>query len=41
VDVKSTFLYGDIEEEIYMTLPEGHQEKGKTARLQKCIYGLK
>jgi hypothetical protein len=41
VDIKSAFLYGDLEEEIYMTLPKGHREKGKTARLGKCIYGLK
>jgi hypothetical protein len=40
VDVKRIFLYGDLEEEIYMTLPEGGQEKDKTALLQKCIYGL-
>jgi hypothetical protein len=26
---------------MFMTLPEGHREKGKTARLRKCIYGLK
>jgi hypothetical protein len=39
VDVKSTYLYGDLDEEIFMTLPEGHREKGKTARLRKCIYG--
>jgi hypothetical protein len=41
VDIKGTFLYGNLEEEIYMTLPEGHREKSKIARLQKCIYGLK
>jgi hypothetical protein len=41
VDVKSAFLYGDLEEEIYMTLPDGRREKGKIARLRKCIYGLK
>jgi hypothetical protein len=40
VDVKSAFLYGDLEEEIYMTLPEGHQVKGKTVRLQIYIYGI-
>jgi hypothetical protein len=40
VDVKSTYLYGDLDEQIFMTLPEGHREKGKTARLRKCIYGL-
>jgi hypothetical protein len=41
VAVKSAFLYADIEEEIFMTLPKGHREKGKTARPQKWIYGLK
>jgi hypothetical protein len=39
VDVKSTYLYGDLDEEIFMTLPEGHREKGKTAQLRKYIYG--
>jgi hypothetical protein len=41
VDIKSAFLYGDLAEEIYMTLPEGRREKVKTTRLRKCIYGLK
>jgi hypothetical protein len=41
VDVKSAFLYSDLEEEIFMTLTEGRREKSKTVRLQKCIYGLK
>jgi hypothetical protein len=40
VNVKSAFLDGDLEEEVYMTLPERGREKGKTARLRKCIYGL-
>jgi hypothetical protein len=41
VDVKSAYLYGDLDEEIFMTLPKGHREKGKTARCRKCISGLK
>jgi hypothetical protein len=41
MDVNCTFLYGDLEEEIYMTLPEGRRENGKTAGLRQCIDGLK
>ena len=42
--MKTTFLHGDLEEEIYMEQPEGFQVKGKqdlVYRLRKSLYGLK
>jgi hypothetical protein len=44
MDVKTTFLHGDLEEEIYMKQPEGYAMKGKkelVCRLKKSMYGLK
>ena len=44
MDVKTTFLHGDLEEEIYMKQPEGFMVKGKkelVCRLKKSLYGLK
>ncbi|XP_075494785.1 uncharacterized protein LOC142532356 [Primulina tabacum] len=44
LDVKTTFLHRDIEEEIYMVPSEGFAEKGKenlVFRLNKSLYGLK
>jgi hypothetical protein len=44
LDVKSAFLYGPLEEEIYMRQPEGFVAKGhetKVLRLKRAIYGLK
>jgi hypothetical protein len=44
VYVKTTFLHGDLEEEIYMNQPEGFVVKGKkelVCRMQKSLYGLK
>ena len=44
MDVKTAFLNGDLDEEIYMEQPEGFivpgQEK-KVCRLVKSLYGLK
>ena len=44
LDVKTTFLHGDLEEEIYMQQLEGYEVKGKeklVCRLKKSLYGLK
>ena len=43
-DIKTNFLHGNLEEEIYMQYPEGFEEKGKeilVCRLRKSMYGLK
>ena len=44
MDVKTNFLNGDFDEEIYMEHPEGfsalEQEK-KVCKLVKSLYGLK
>ena len=41
MDVCTAFLHGELEEEIYMTPPEGLQKEGKVWRLLKTLYGLK
>jgi hypothetical protein len=41
-DVKTAFLYGPLEEEIYMTQPEGFEDgSNRVCRLKKGLYGLK
>ena len=43
-DVKTTFLNGDLEEEIFMSQPEGcnvPRQENKVCKLKKSLYGLK
>ena len=44
LDVKMTFLHGDLEEEIYMEQPKGFvvpDQERIVCRLKKSLYGLK
>lgn len=41
VDIKTAFLYGRIEEELYMSQPRGFEKQNLVCRLQRSIYGLK
>ena len=44
LDVKTAFLYRNLDEELYMEQPEGFIVKGqenKVYRLKKALYGLK
>jgi Reverse transcriptase (RNA-dependent DNA polymerase) len=44
VDVRNAYLYGKLDEEIYMRQPEGFKARGqenKVIHLQCALYGLK
>ena len=44
LDVKTAFLYGELDEEIYLKQPDGFIKPGqehKVWRLKKALYGLK
>ena len=44
MDVRTTFLNGDLVEDVYMYQPIGFEEVGKeyiVCKLQKSVYGLK
>jgi len=41
-DVKTAFLYGELEEEVYLEQPEGFDNgSGRVCRLKRSLYGLK
>jgi Reverse transcriptase (RNA-dependent DNA polymerase) len=44
LDVKNTFLHGDLKEEVFMEIPPGfvnEQLRDKVCRLKRSLYGLK
>lgn len=41
-DIKTAFLYGHLQEEIYMHQPQGYKDStGRVCKLEKSLYGLK
>ena len=41
IDVETAFLHGNLQEEIYMNIPDGLESSGNEClRLKKTIYGL-
>eukprot|EP00963_Diacronema_lutheri_P009628 scaffold869_cov399-Pavlova_lutheri.AAC.1 len=41
IDIKTAFLNGDLDEEIFMDIPPGFEQPGKVWKLKKTLYGLK
>jgi hypothetical protein len=41
MDIKTAFLYGPIDQELYIVMLKGYKEAGKVYCLKKALYGLK
>ena len=43
INISNAFLYGDIDEEVYINVPEGLEQefnKDSVLKLNKALYGL-
>lgn len=40
-DIKTAFLYGELDKNIYMYLPKGYNYGDRICKLEKALYGLK
>nr|GFC72688.1 ribonuclease H-like domain, reverse transcriptase, RNA-dependent DNA polymerase [Tanacetum cinerariifolium] len=40
MDIKCAFLYGEIEEEVYVTQPKGFEDPKHVYRVVNALYGL-
>lgn len=40
-DIKTAFLYGALDEDVYMYPPDGYNGKDRVFKLKKALYGLK
>lgn len=40
-DIKTAFLYGSLDTDIYMEPPEGYSQPGTVRKLKRSLYGLK
>ena len=44
MDVKTTFIYGEVEQEVYLEQPDGFvvcNKESHVCKLKKALYGLK
>ena len=43
IDVKTAYLNGDLEEEVFMEVPQGLENvpEGHVLKLKKALYGLR
>ena len=41
MDVETAFLNGELEEELFMEIPQGFKDAGRICKLEKSLYGLK
>lgn len=40
-DIKTAFLYGYLNHEVFMEVPKGYENNNKVCKLNKALYGLK